>query len=63
MQHIKQTIKRKLCGSYLRCKFCEGQAYISMPDFQYMVNCVSCGAKYHLKIHSTTKKNIAVELI
>jgi transcription elongation factor Elf1 len=59
----KAQIKKALLGKYLKCRHCEGQAYISMPDFQYMVNCISCGAKYHLKIHSTTKKNIAVELI
>jgi len=35
----------------IKCKFCDNpQAYISLEDYRYWVDCPSCQSKYLLKI-------------
>ncbi len=52
-EHIKPIIKRKadkLAGTWIKCKFCEGeQAQIRLEDRRWRVFCVQCGSDYYLK--------------
>lgn len=48
MEQIKPAIKKSLLGKYVKCK-CGGQAYISLENFRYFTNCLSCGEHKLLK--------------
>ena len=51
-EHISIPIRRKankLAGQWIACKFCEGQAVITLTDYRWWVNCITCKQDYYLK--------------
>ena len=67
LEHIETTIKKKakeLAGTFIQCKFCEGEAVITLQDFRYMVYCIREGRDYYLKEHNICQvEEIGVEKI
>jgi len=56
MEQIKHALKKTLLGKYIKCKRCEGQAYISLDQGRYKVNCRSCGDENYLKLYNLNQK-------